>query len=705
MSRPSPLDSLARTRRPPSAVVAAVAVALLVGVATVLTGSEVIPHLSANHDEAVYLQQAELLLAGQLELTAGALADAVRPWFYVADGGRLYPKYAPYPAGLYALAMATVGEARVALGAVAAANVLLVYGLGASTFDRRIGLLAAGAFSLAPMTILASAAFLPYAPTTTLALLFAWSYLRTYRTGRYRPAAIAGVAIGLAFFARPYTAVLVGAPFVGHAAWRVARSWLGRRPLDRAVTTNAVTAALGLGFVALSLAYNARMTGDPLVFPYQAFAPRDGPGFGSRAILGHAVEYTPAMGVRSSLWNLWYLITRWGPLGVLGVALASLGVVAAALEVRQRGLDRQAVGRGLLLGVVATTILGNVAFWGNHNLLGTPWDPTDGLVSLFGPFYHLDVLWPLAIFAAAGLAATIQWGLARTEVDPEPVWADPRRRRTVVAVVLVAAVLAGGVTAVLLAGPLERHDGYTERYASVYEPVEAADLEGAVVELPTPYGPWLNHPFQSLRNQPGLDGPVVFAQAGGAARTFELRSAYPDRDLHRLTYRGSWDAAAPEPVDARIERLRIGRGERLRGRAAVGIPDRVEHYTVRLEASGERAVVESVAPSGDEAVVEWTVTPEAVALEDRPNRSLELADHDRVDLFVRLVEPGGATLTYHQSVDVRSTGDTVEVVWPPERRVCRLVDRCGSEGTYLPDRPDVHIAGVSFEVSLDEDRP
>ncbi|MFW6448184.1 MAG: glycosyltransferase family 39 protein [Halobacteriota archaeon] len=459
MTRASVSDRLPTGRRPPSAALAAGGVALVVGVATLLAGSEVLPYLSANHDEGVYLQQAELLLGGRLELAGGSLSEAVRPWFFVADGDRLYPKYTPYPAALYAIAMATVGEARLALAAVAAANVALVYGLGASAFDRRIGLVAAGAFALAPISILTAVAFLPYAPTTTLVMLFAWAYLRADRTGRHRTAAIAGAAIGLAFLARPYTAVLVAIPFVIHAGWRVASSVRARRPLDGPVTRNAVTGSLGLVFVGLTLAYNARMTGDPLSFPYEAFAPRDGVGFGRRAILGHAIDYTPEVAVRTAGWNLWYLLTRWGPVGALGTTLAGVGVLAAGRRVRRDGLDRRAITQGLLLGVAATTVVGNVAFWGNRNLLGTLGDPTDGLVSLFGPFYHLDVVWPLSIFAAAGLVAAVRWGFATAGVDPATAWADPRRRRAIVGIALVSAILLGVATAGLLAGPLERHSG------------------------------------------------------------------------------------------------------------------------------------------------------------------------------------------------------------------------------------------------------
>jgi hypothetical protein len=42
----------------------------------------------------------------------------------------------------------------------------------------------------------------------------------------------------------------------------------------------------------------------------------------------------------------------------------------------------------------------------------------------------------------------------------------------------------------------------------------------------------------------------------------------------------------------------------------------------------------------------------------------------------------------------------VRALWPPTTSVCTLVTDCGREGTYLPDRPDLHPSGVAVETSL-----
>ena len=50
---------------------------------------------------------------------------------------------------------------------------------------------------------------------------------------------------------------------------------------------------------------------------------------------------------------------------------------------------------------------------------------------------------------------------------------------------------------------------------------------------------------------------------------------------------------------------------------------------------------------------------------------------------------------------VQSVGGSVEAVWPPERTVCPLGTRCGSDGMHLPDNPWTHPSWVGFETRLE----
>ncbi|ESS09136.1 MAG: Dolichyl-phosphate-mannose-protein mannosyltransferase [uncultured archaeon A07HN63] len=164
--------------------IATVALAAVAAVVVWTVANQVFPYHSLNHDEGVYLQQAAMLLDGQLSLHP-PVDGAFRPWFFVEDGDRLYPKYGPIPAAMFAVGK-LAGGYRLALAAIAAGNVALVVGVARELFDRRTALLAGGLVIASPLYLIDSSVFLPYAPTTLWNLLFAYGYLRADRTGDRR---------------------------------------------------------------------------------------------------------------------------------------------------------------------------------------------------------------------------------------------------------------------------------------------------------------------------------------------------------------------------------------------------------------------------------------------------------------------------------------------------------------------------------------
>ena len=683
----------------------ALAVALAAGVAVFVLASTVFEFHSSNHDEGVYLQQAELLLDGRFVLDPAGYGDAVRPWFFFETGAGFVPKYQPLPAGLYAFAIAVFSEPRVALAAVAAGNAALVYVLGAQVFDRRVGVLAAAGFAFAPMTLAGSSVFLAYAPTTLCNLAFSVTYLRAVREKSAGYGALAGLAIGTAFFMRPFTAVLFAIPFLAHALFELVGSLRDRpagfpRELPEPLRRQGATAAVGLVFVAAALAYNAVVTGSPLLFPYEAFAPLDGPGFGRRRILSHSIEYSPSVAVGANAHVLWYLATRWVPAGALGTVLAALGLLASW---RRVGLvDGDPRGRALLAGLFLSVPLGNLLFWGNYNVLATWSDPTDGLLGQFGPFYHFDLLAPVAVFGAAGLCAL--WRGRRPAAERlgqlRAGFRQPARIASIVLVVVLVCSLVGA-NAAFAGVAIERNAAQTATYEDAYAPFEDREFDDALVFLPTPYGDWLNHPFQYLRNDGDLDGPAVYAMQLGAESDFAAIDADPGRTPYRYSFRGEW-AAGPEnrEIEPKLERLQVREGERLSGETTVGVPDRVTHASIRLSA-GEGAKRYTITDFDDEITVRYSLDSNGAALAESSGEPIALNGTDSVVLTVRLVQSEGQTLTYRQEASVRTTGSGVEAIWPPERTVCPLVDDCGYEGTYLPDQRDSPFDGVFFETELE----
>ena len=789
--------------------------AVLGGVTVFVIATEVFPYHSSNDDEAVYLQQAAMLLEGQLRMTT-EFPEAFRPWFFVMEGNELYSKYSPVPAVFFALGLA-IGVPRLSLAAVAAVNVLLVSLITAEAFDRRTGALAAAVLVATPFFLLSSSVFLPYPPTTLLNFTFALAYIRALRRRSSTYAALAGTAIGLAFFARPYTAVLFAVPFLVHACWRLLRALRARDgcALRAAIRRYAVIGVFGLLFVGVTLLYNRIMTGSALVFPYQEFASRDGLGFGYREILVYSREYTPQLALIANWQVVSEFATRWTVAAPIGAILAAIGVVvhlrSAGITDRARAFADRAVGRArralltsererelspdggsngrdgrngregtlaptdrdrgslrrtvretlrsarrrfeasvrsfgdgsepsgssessgwsespgsprtgladervrtLLAGLFVSVILGNIYFWGNLNVLAGVYNPEDGLLALYGPFYHFDLLLPLSAFGAFGLLVSVRW-LRRFLGARLPA----REARVVVLALLLVTVPIGAVAqANALDSPLARHTNNTDQFERAYAPIENRELENALVFVPPIYGDWMNHPLQYLRNDPSLSGDVVYALKRSPGADFTVIENYENRTLYRYNFRGVWGTWNAQPVQPRLRRVAVREGARHRITTSLGVPPAATVATVRIEAgvpprkeatqytvSDER--LDRLQRANESLDVEWLLNTEHARVAPGPGlrRTLgrEAVPLDRsqpVSLEVTFLQPGGGTVTYHYEIAVSAQDGSVRVIWPPRIEVCRLTANCGRTETYIP-RLDGYPTGVSVNTTIE----
>lgn len=661
--------------------VAMLVLATAAGIVALLVSSRIFPYHSLNHDEGVYLQQAQLLLDGRLYLRP-PVEDAFRPWFFVEDGDRLYSKYAPLTAAVFAVGK-LLGGFPLALAAIAAAVVGLTVTLGRELFDGRTGLLAGVLLLASPLFLVQSGVYLSYALTTALNLVFAIAYVRGERRASLAAAAVAGGAIGLAFFARPYTAVLFAIPFIAHAGWTLAQSkaWriiVGSVDDDHALLARRLaTAGFGIAGVVIALGYNWFVTGDLLVFPYQAFAPHDGIGFGYRKILGHEENYTVALALRANSQILWRLFTDWVVAGPVGTALAAVGVFTA-IRNRDAGATPYRV---VLAGLFLTVPIGNLAFWGNLNALGRLEVVGDGLVHYLGPYYHFDLLVPTTLFAAYGIVVGVdqlRTGLYdRLSVDDA--------RRMTVAVLLVSSAAFSGVAVATAEEPLARNNRVSEELEANYEPFADGSPPDSVVFLPEPYGPWLNHPFQALRNDHSYDGRTIYALGGDTA--LAVAAEYPNRTLYRYVYRGTWPPTDDQTVTASLQKLEQVEGDTVRLDASMMLPANAKTVTVRLSTAEGSAYYVANA-TADDLNVTVTVADGQVKLTG-PNvsqtgtASVPIENGDEVTMTAYVSTGPASGFSYRIALPIDRTNGTVRALSPTRER-CQVPTRCTPVGVGAP---------------------
>jgi hypothetical protein len=483
-----------RGRQPVSRRAAVLAVCVLAGAAfglALLVQHTLFPLSSLNHDEPIYLVSADMLTDGELTLPLDQ-ADFFRPWASGVRDGHVVLKYPPvWPAVLAAADVATTSPRNGAALTAAAAAVLtylLVVELGA---NRRAGVAAAAILVLSPIVVFQSGTTLPYLFLLTLVLGAFYLVLRGVRSGGAGWLVGGGAVLGAAFFARPFDAVLAAIPL---GVLVVAEARFGRVGWQR-------LAWITLGAVPLlvtALAFNAHAMGDPLSFPFSVTGPDDRLGFGRRGVFATDTTHYTLRAAAQATWDNLSAVPLWVFGGALTIGLAVLGLV------RSTALD----GRKWAVAALAVSFpVGYVAFWGPY-AMSALWDGLEAL----GPFYHLPVVIPLAVFA--GIAF-------------DPVLC----RRRLLALGTVVAMLA--VTTVAVVPAVERNRDETDDYESIDAAIDAAGLDNAVlfVDYTPDTGFEARTPF--LRNQADLDQPVLYAYDRGGL-DFALVDGYPGRSLARL---------------------------------------------------------------------------------------------------------------------------------------------------------------------------
>jgi hypothetical protein len=450
---------------PGAVALAAIAAALSIWVArSVLEG---LPHLP---DAVSYLLQARWILDGGLWGAVSPFQEYLDlPYTYVV-GDRWLPHYpAGWPLLLsIGLAAGTPWFVAPVLGAI---FVALLYLTGRELNGPITGILAAALGVLSPLSRLIYGSLLSHAASATLLLAAVWLFLLARRQASWRSGALGGIAVGLAFGIRPLTTVATAVPL---AAVLVAELFAnGTRESRR----RAAAWFLGGALAALpTLVVNHLITGHLFTFPYslagKSMYLADNLPFGIRNL--DVLIYSAGATLHGWGWPHYH--------GTLWVALAFAFALVPFITRRHTAAD---VLLALIVVSVAAAHLGSRG----HGLHG------------FGPRYLFEIFAPLFLLTARGFVE-----LARTSL---PFRANPRALPVWVSAMLF--VILCGTAAISLPQRLSLYRGYNQVDGSLTRQIEEADLEHALVLLPT--DEWQGWGSAARMWKPDPEAELLFIEA------------------------------------------------------------------------------------------------------------------------------------------------------------------------------------------------
>ena len=602
-----------------------VVAACIAAVFTVLAAQHLFPRGGPNLDEVAYDAQARALADGHLTLPAATHDPFFRPFLSGFRDDRVVFKYQPVWPALIATSRGALGSTLPLRALLAAAGVVATYAFAWQLLDRRrVAIIAAVVVAVSPFTWIQSATLLGYQLSFVLGLAAAAAIVRAARARTASAAVVAGLLLGFAAFHRPFDALLAALPVLAYAAFELRGSGrLGRQaaPGSRRRAAGRV-AARGLQHDrdgrALEAAVRCQRSDRPVrvrvarVVRCPGKRPRRTSALHGRACarrdVGLALRLPPFRGRDT------------GPVVARGASSSSGNDATRAVW--------------LLVGMIATLIVGYLSWWGVVNAV--EFDLTRSL----GPFYHYLALGPLAVLAAWGLVQ-VRWTAA-----------------TIAGLAVLAIVWTVPATWIVL------HDARDAGQARAAE-VALTDAPGPRLVLEDPLFP--GDPVCAHRERRGAVGAarVVGIDIPGhrldAVERFPDRAAYLVRGFHR-----AGDIVGP--IQREQVPLEIVDGDRVQVTAALAPPaDRLATAYLRIGETTRTAPIsdatweitaDELSAAGTEIAVGYRMSPDEF-VECRSEARRTSGDGVRVlepcDGYVGYAFPDGRTAVSPKTCRAAST--------------------------------------------------
>lgn len=484
------------------------------------------PYYSNNHDEGVYIFQAKMLAGGNIYLKANDYSNFFDMWFIINDGEKIYPRYSP----IHSLILSffyILGNIRIAIGVIASLSMIFIYLISKEIYDVDTARLTSIICLSSPLFLLISGTYLSYTSSFLFSLIFIYFFVRCLKnlnkdSNKVYPL-ISGLALGTLFFDRPYDAVLVGTPFMIYLFYKAAEK-------KRYITLKLCIMILSFLLIFLiALLYNYILTGDPLLFPFNRYEPLDTLGFGLKRMSLYSPVYlfTPELSIGATKIFLTQLLFNWTSAGIFFIGFI-------LIKIFRKRLFKLSIYEILFLMLFASIILGNLMFWGLFHF--SRWIEA---LQIYGPTYYFNLLLPISVISGR-LIGYIS----------ESIKYDSRIIKSFMLLFIVSANIF------LLIPKIDINYKYTEKNEKLYDPIVNSGISNSLIFIPTIYGPYLQHPFGFLVNDPSFNGSIVYAKDLGN-RNIQLMKKYKDRNYYMFDYDGIYTESYDDNLTSRLIKLEL----------------------------------------------------------------------------------------------------------------------------------------------------
>jgi len=359
--------------------------------------------------------------------------------------------------------------------------------------------------------LLMSATMMAHTSCMFFLMLFLFFILRSLKKHGLGNVLAAGLAWGMGFIIRPYTAALIALPVL---LFYARRQWPRRREAWKAAVVLGLAA---LSMICLLMAYNLKTNGHPLRMGYSVrYGEAHGMGFGRSGFTDF--EHTPMMGATNT-WSHLKEMNR----HLFGWPLSSFLALLPLLAFGRLGSrDREAV--LLLIGFWGVLVVGYFFYWATSVLIGAR--------------FYFEAAPAVVLLSARGLDLMSELLVRRGGKTPLT------RIRKGGAVVLIAfTVYAFGVRFPDWLHPQGNRWYYTQvgtdfqgTSRRIARTLEYLPPKKAVIVMKTLYHPlkyfpgyWWRSGF--IMNDPGLRNRIVVADYGDGGLK-KLMRCHPDRSFY-----------------------------------------------------------------------------------------------------------------------------------------------------------------------------